>query len=510
MRRRAFLLGTASALAAARAAGAATPPVLSSEPFGPDTVRDLARARAAAPFAPRPLVPAPWRDLTYDQYRAIWFDVRRAVWEGTDLPFRVDLFHPGLYFPRAVEVDVVEDGAAHRLAFDIDLFDRTDQVPDLPVDATMGFSGLRLRAPFAPGEAHREVAVFQGASYLRAIGADDAYGLSARGLALNTADPEGEEFPDFVRFWVETPAPGDAAATVHALLDGPSATGAFRFVVRPGPATVVDVDATLFPRVDLGHVGLAPLTSMFLYDATNRWRFRDFRPAIHDSDGLLVWNGAGEMLWRPLANPATLQVSAFVDEDPRGFGLMQRARQLRDFADLEAHYHRRPSLWIEPGEGWGPGHVRLVEIPSDKEIYDNVVAYWRPREPLPAGAEHRLTYRMTWGRETGPGAPPRRDVARVIDTHLGENFDRDALVAAIDFEDHPDLRGDLGALTVFASASRGAPASPGILQRNPETGGARLAFSFDPGARDAVELRAQLLRDGRAVSEVWLYRWTRA
>jgi glucans biosynthesis protein len=247
---------------------------------------------------------------------------------------------------------------------------------------------------------------------------------------------------------------------------------------------------------------------MFLYDQTNRWRFRDFRPAVHDSDGLAIWNGAGERLWRPLANPTTLQVSAFVDDGPRGFGLMQRTRALSDFADLEARYERRPSLWIEPREGWGPGVVRLVEIPSDLEIYDNVVAYWRPRDPLPAGRPHRLGYRMTWFDE-GATDPAPSPVAIVARTYLGDDFARERLIAAIDFTPHPELGDDPDALTPVVQASAG-DASGGVVKRNPETGGIRLTLSFDPGDANLVELRAQLLRDGRPASEVWLYRWTRA
>ncbi|MCK0166734.1 glucan biosynthesis protein G [Jannaschia sp. S6380] len=517
MKRRAFLASVSGvAVAMALPAHAAMPRFLATTPFGPDTVIDLARRMAADAHMPRPEVPAEWRDLTYDEYRRIWFDTRNAIWAEDALPFEMDLFHPGLYFPRAVDIDVVRAGEANRLAFDLALFDRTDDAPDLPVDESMGYSGLRLRHLFPDEWNYREFAVFQGASYFRAIGAAQQYGLSARGLALRTGDPDGEEFPDFVRFWVEEPQPGDATITMHALLDGPSVTGAYRFEVTPGPACEMRVESVLFPRVDLDHVGIAPLTSMFLYDQTNRPRFEDFRPAIHDSDGLLVWNGAGEMLWRPLANPTTLQVSSFVDDGPRGFGLMQRARRLSDFADLEAHYHERPSLWIEPEEGWGPGVVRLVEIPSDKEIYDNIVAYWRPREVLAAGSEHRFAYRMTWGQEAaGAAAPPRRDdVARVLDTHMGLNFDQDGWIAAIDFADHPalDLPERFGAvegLVVYVAANRGET-TDGIVQRNPETGGVRLAFGFDPGDADAVELRAQLFRDGAAASEVWLYRWTRA
>ncbi|CTQ34360.1 glucan biosynthesis protein [Jannaschia rubra] len=512
MTRRGFLAGV-SLLAMTAAAGAVTPRYLESTSFGPDTVHDLARDLAAQEFTARAKVPEPWLNLTYDEYRKIWFDVDNAVWSGTDLPFQMDLFHPGLYFPRPVEIDVVEDGQAHRLAFDIDLFTGTDDAPKLAVDETMGYSGLRLRHQFEGETKQREFAVFQGASYFRAIGAAQAYGLSARGLALRTGDPDGEEFPEFIRYWVVRPAPGDPDITVHALMDSPSVTGAFRFQITPGLAAEMRVDATLFPRVDLDHVGIAPLTSMFLYDQTNRPRFDDFRPAIHDSDGLLIWNGAGEMLWRQLANPTELQVSSFVDEGPRGFGLMQRARRLSDFADLEAHYQDRPSLWIEPEGDWGPGVVRLVEIPSDKEIYDNIVAYWRPHAVLAAGSEHRFAYRMIWTDEVSSVPPPRRqDVARVIDTHIGQNFDRDRTIVAIDFAAHPaldvpELEGQLDGIAVYVASGQ-AETSAGILQRNPETGGARLAFTFDPGDSRTVELRAQLFRDGAALSEAWLYRWT--
>ncbi|MGB3556131.1 MAG: glucan biosynthesis protein G [Jannaschia sp.] len=505
MKRRTFLLSTVAAGVLGRTASAAMPRFLSSEPFGPDTVREMARDLASRPFELRPEIPGAWRDLTYDQYRMIWFNTSKAIWEGSDLAFRMDLFHPGLYFPRAVEVDVVQADTAHRLAFDIALFDRTDTAPDLPVDASMGYSGLRLRHRYPDELNHREFAVFQGASYFRAIGADQIYGLSARGIAIGTGDAEGEEFPDFIQLWVEEPVPGDDTVTLHALLDGPSVAGAYRIVIRPGTACEMEVEATLFPRVDIDHVGIAALTSMFLYDQTNRPRFDDFRPAIHDSDGLLIWNGAGEMLWRPLANPVELQVSSFYDDTPRGFGLMQRADRLSDFADLEAKYHLRPSLWIEPGEDWGKGAIRLVEIPSDREIYDNIVAYWRPRDPLVAGSEARFTYRMSWGE----AAPHRRDVARVLNTHMGRNFEGDRWLAAIDFAAHPALEDDLDGVTLHVS-SDGADVSDGILQHNPETGGSRLAFTFDPGDLTVVELRAQLVRDGQSVSEVWLYRWTPA
>ncbi len=507
MDRRAFLsMMAATAYAGAFAGSASALPMFKGvpKPFSRDWLESEAARLAQQSYAPMGQVPQQWRDLTYDQYKSIWFNSQKGLWTDTARPFKVDFFHPGLYFPRPVEINIVENGQAQALAFDISLFDKTDKFPDLPIDDTMGYSGLRLRAELKQKDIFEEFMVFQGASYFRTIGTGQTYGLSARGLALNTGDPAGEEFPEFTHFWMEAPEPGDRMIKVHALLDSPSTTGAYSFKITPGLPAEVDVECTLYPRTPLAHVGLAPLTSMFLFDETNRSMFDDFRPAVHDSEGLMVWNGAGEVLWRPLANPKSLQVSSFVDENPRGFGLLQRTRDPEDFADLEAHYEERPSLWITPGEDWGRGAVTLVEIPADKEIYDNIVAYWRPREPLEPGTAHRFNYMMHWGDE-----PPRpREAARVLNTRQGKGFDQIKNVVTVDFEDHEGFD-DLDALTKFVSINRGTVSEP-ILQRNPGTGGVRLAFSFDPGEAKAVELRAQIVRDGASLTEVWLYRWTAA
>ncbi|MEL0436460.1 glucan biosynthesis protein [Phycobacter sp. K97] len=495
------LLGGVSSLALASLAS----PLLAtdaSRPFHPLDVIAKARRLAQAPFEARAQVPQDWLNLTYEDYQTRWFRSRDALWSKTDRSYNVDFFLPGLYFPRAVQMHELAEGQVRPIAFDLSLFDKTDRAPDLSTDGPLGYSGFRLRTELSEPGKKTEFCVFQGASYFRAIGMGQTYGLSARGLALKTADADGEEFPEFTEFWLEAPAPDQRKMVVHALMDSPSVAGAYRFTITPGLPCVIDVEATLFPRVDLTHAGLAPLTSMFLFDRTNRNRFDDFRPAVHDSDGLLIANGNGETLWRPLANPARLQVSSFVDENPRGFGLMQRSRKLSDFADLEAHYENRPSLWIEPKGDWGEGAVTLVEIPADKEIYDNIVAYWRPRVPFAAGSEVRLEYRMTWGE--GPDRP----LAQVIDTAAGARvFGPPGRIMTVDFAPHPLLEGNPEDLEVVLSSPH-VMLSQGVLQRNPATGGLRLAFSFDPGKRDHVELRAELRRGSQQVSEVWLYRWT--
>ena len=500
--RRAFLTAT-TALALTgpvRASG-------SADMFSPDDVVAMARALAERPYRSRDEVPEDWRKLSYEQYRKLWFRPTEALWYASASPYEVDFFAPGLYFPRPVTVYEVADGKASPVPFDLGKFDRTDNFPSLTLDESLGYSGLRLRTELTEPGKKNEFCVFQGASYFRAIGQEMIYGLSARGLALKTGDPAGEEFPDFTHFWMERPAPGQKNIIIHALMDSPSVTGAYRFDITPGEDCVMDVSAEIFARETLSHVGIGPLTSMFLFDETVPTRFDDFRPAVHDSDGLLVWNGAGERLWRPLANPLKLQISAFGDNNPRGFGLMQRARNFSDFNDLEALYHRRPCLWVTPKGDWGEGSVALVEIPADQEIYDNIVAYWRPKHPIPEGESRKLAYRLTWGME----APLEQTVAPVIGTAMGARHawaeHPQGRMAFIDFGPHAAFDDGPEAIDIHVSSPH-VETTPGILQRNPETGGLRLAFSFDPMERSLVELRAQLRKDGAAVSEVWLYRWT--
>lgn len=475
-----------------------------SQPFSEDYLLALAREVASQPYVERPKIEQAWIDLTYDQYRAIRFKPKRSIWSGTDTTLEFDVFPPGLYFTSAVEVNIVENGMFQSLPFDISFFEMDEIVPDLPVEGHLGYAGIRLRAEIIDPGFFREYAVFQGASYFRVIARDLAYGLSARGLAVNTAEPEGEEFPYFTRFWVEKPAPGSRIHHVHALLESPSVTGLYHFALNSIEGTTdVEVRCTLWPRADLENVGIAPLTSMFFFDETNRNRFDDFRPAVHDSDGLTILNGNGEMLWRPLANPRNVEVSTFSDTNPRGFGLAQRERRFSNFEDLEAHYHQRPSVWITPGENWGDGAVTLVEIPSDKEIYDNIVAYWRPGEPLRSGSESRFTYRMEW---TGD-LPEKKPLARVLNTRMGKgSVINDNKAVVIDFSPHAVLPEDFGKLVLRVTCKE-LEIIDQIIQRNPETNGPRAIFSFNPGDVTLAEMRAELLFEEKAVSEVWLYRW---
>ncbi len=473
-----------------------------ASPFTSQTVIDKAKQLSQSDYQAPVKIPKEWINLTYDQYKGINFNHKSALWGDTNKPYWLEFFAPGLYFPSPIAISVFQGDEARPVLFSKDVFRLAHLVPDLPVDETLGYSGFRVRTTINDPERRDEFVVFQGASYFRAVGRGHIYGLSARGLALNTADPAGEEFPDFREFWVEENNSGSHSITIHALMDSPSVTGAYRFTITPGTHTEMDVEAVLFPRIDLKHVGIGAETSMFLFDETNRNRFDDFRPAVHDTDGLLIENGAGETLWRQLANPLRLQVSSFVDDNPKGFGLLQRPRKFADYADLEARYHKRPGLWVVPGENWGRGSVTLVEIPADREIYDNIVAYWRPRESLLAGKEHRFSYRLYWCDEP----PVLSKMPKVINTRMGKRFSGGRLVT-IDFTRTDMLPKDIEKIGNHVG-SNGARVTEGILQENPETGGIRLAFTFYPKNRRAVELRAQLRYKDRMASEVWLYRWT--
>ena len=250
-------------------------------------------------YRPRPSVPADWTDLTYDQYRTMWFRNADALWANTDKPYNVDFFLPGLYFPRPVQINTVTAGSETPFPFDFNLFDKSDLAPSLTMDERLGYSGFRLRTEFEQPNIKEEFCVFQGASYFRAIGFGQVYGLSARGLALNVATKQGEEFPEFTDYWLETPTAEQETIRLYALLDSLSVTGAYLFDITPGRSCRMNVRVTLFPRRAVASVGWAPLTSMFLFDETNRHRFDDFRPAIHDSDGLMMYNGAGEVFGVP-------------------------------------------------------------------------------------------------------------------------------------------------------------------------------------------------------------------
>ena len=353
-----------------------------------------AQASAAQPYRKEAPVPETV-SLGYDAYRGIKFRPQSALWRDGGSDFRVEFFPTGFLYQTPVKLNVIPragggtDASAVALTPSADMFDfGAGRTP-----ANVGFAGFKITYPLH-GDRFDEIVSFLGASYFRPIGKGQTYGASARGLAIDTAQPRSEEFPEFREFWLVEPAPGDSEVTIYALLESPGASGAYAFVVTPGPRTTVDVDARLFLRHGVSVLGVAPLTSMFLSGKSGPWR-DDFRPEVHDSDGLAVLTGSGEQIWRPLANPPALQASSFADNNPRGFGLLQRERRFDRYQDGVAQYQARPGLWVEPKGDWGEGEVRLVEIPTPSEYHDNIVAFWVSRWPVAKGQALEYRYRLS-------------------------------------------------------------------------------------------------------------------
>jgi glucans biosynthesis protein len=478
-----------------------------AQAFGFDDVAERAAALAQQP--PRPVVSAPaaLRALTYDQARDIRFRPERSLWRREGLPFEAQFFHLGYLQAQAVRVNEIgADGRTRALPYDSADFDfgRTRVAPDALHD--LGVAGFRIHTALDDPAYKDELLVFQGASYFRALGAGQRYGLSARGLAIDSVGgAAGEEFPRFSEFWLQRPAAGADRVTVFALLESARATGAYRFDVKPGRETTVEVRARLYLRPGIATLGIAPLTSMFLF-GENQPQASDFRPEVHDSDGLQIATATGEWLWRPLLNPPRVQVSSFAMQSPRGFGLMQRDRRFAAYEDTEARYERRPSAWVEPLGDWGAGRVELLQIPAPDETHDNVVAYWVPAQRPPPGQPFDLRYRLHWqGAE--PAHPPG---GWVVQTRAGRSY---AALAADERQFIVDFDGPaLAALPVdapvqaVASANANGDIRAAHAFHNEATGHWRMAVVVrvrDPA--QPTELRAFLQTASDTVSETWTY-----
>jgi glucans biosynthesis protein len=503
LNRRHFLGASAALPLISLAARGLLPPAYAEpQPFSASVVRQIARDLATKPFkAPDDQLPDNLKDLDYDHYRAIRFSPEHALWHGEKLPFEAQFFHRGFFYSNRVDIFEVAGGQATRIAYQPENFSFGDTPPPKP-GIDLGFAGFRLHAPINKPDYYDEVCVFLGASYFRAVAKGELYGLSARGLSINTGETKGEEFPLFKTFWIEKPTPEASSIVVHALLDSESAAAAYRFTIRPGDTTVFDVEMAIYPRVDLDHAGLAPMTSMFFFGPNDRNDVDDFRPSVHDSDGLAVFNGRGEQLWRPLSNPKDLQISSFSDLNPRGFGLMQRQKDFLGYQDLESSFERRPSLWAEPIGDWGEGSVQLIEIPTKEEIHDNIASFWHPKAALQAKGEHTYTYRLHWG----PDFPKPTSLARVVRTGVGARG-RDTRIFVLDLTGEKLKSVDPKAIRGIVTAEK-AKVQNIVTQPNPAIGGWRLSFELGVKEQVPVEIRASLMQDNDAISEVWVYRWT--
>ncbi len=482
-------------------------PVAAAATFDLDTVEAMAKKLAAESFRDsRAAVPDWLLKITYDQWRDIRFRPEESLWRNRNLPFEVQFFHPGLFYDRVVTVSVVDAAGIHPVAFAPSLFDYGQNKFGSQVPQNLGFAGFRLHYPINRADYKDELIVFLGASYFRAVGKGLGFGLSARALAIDTALPSGEEFPHFTSFWLVRPTPQAKDIAIYALLDSRRATGAYRFVVHPGAQTIVDVDARLFLRNDVGKLGVAPLTSMFFRGENTAPQTFDYRPEVHDSDGILLAAGSGEWIWRPVKNPRRLQVNSFALPDPKGFGLLQRDRYFDHYQDLETRPDLRPSVWIVPQAGFQNGRVELVEIPTRTDTNDNVVVLWVPEERPRPGQALGFSYKMYWGGSDIPGPPDARAVAT---RHDRGTFD-DAHRLIVDFEGGrlaklPPETVLRGVVTLGKGGADEAELLEQQVVKNTVTGGWRLIFQVRPKLDQPLEMRAFLQVGEEALTETWSY-----
>jgi periplasmic glucans biosynthesis protein len=474
------------------------------EVFDFEVLRYNAKMLAAKPYASRPSpVPEALLKLSYDQFRDIRFKPSESLWLRERLPFELQFFHPGFSFDQTVQIYVVNGKAVEPVPFSSSLFDYgANRVPS--TKSTMGFAGLRLLyALNKPGD---ELGAFLGASYFRFLCQHAFYGLSARGLSVNTGEPGGEEFPIFRAFWIERPQPEAKTLVMYALLDSPTASGAFRFTISPGAETVIEVHEVIYCRHNPSVLGIAPLTSMFWHGENTNATFDDFRPEVHDSDGLMLYTGAGEWIWRPLTNPNAPRVAAFSDENQRGFGLIQRDRNFEHYQDLEANYNLRPSGWVEPVGSWGKGAVRLLELHGPDETYDNITAFWVPQTLPPAGEPIELTYRLHWFMDQIH--PP---AGYAVATRLGrtKTQETDLQRFIIDFDGaYLGKEGPDPLIGAVVTVGAGAALVHSTVEKNPYNGTWRVAFAIKPDGSDRpVELRCFLRKPPHVLTETWSYLW---
>lgn len=467
-------------------------------------------------------IPLQLQELGYDKYRDIRFLKDKALWKD-ESAFEIQLFHPGFLYKEPVSIYEVIEENINNIPFSNDYFrydGESHEVREIaqPIKTEDGvepensiqFSGLRVHYPLNNERYKDELIVFQGASYFRPLGPGFLYGVSGRGLAIDTAEPSGEEFPHFTEFWLVRPSAKSDTMIIYALLDSPSVTGAYQFKLKPGLPTKIEVAVNLFPRKDINKLGIAPLTSMFFFGENSVNPIDDFRPEVHDSDGLLIQTKQQEWIWRPLSNPKSLRISSFSNDELKGFGLMQRDRDFYRYQDTEAHYHRRPSLWVTPrNKSWGKGRVELVEIPTQDETNDNIVAYWVPEKPLIVGQELRLSYDLTitdspqpvelgkvvqtrngWGAVPGPNPPPKSKRQFIVD-----------------FAGWPD--GVLNSeMSIEAKLSHTSGTITDVtVYPLPDKKTWRASFKLEPIGNIPIDMNLSLMLNKQKITETWSYVW---
>ena len=488
-----------------------------SQPALFEAISSRAKILAKGNFKPfSGKMPEALAKMDYDQYRSVRFRPDSSLWRN-EANFEVQLFHAGYIFKEPVVLHSATNGGDTTIPFKQEYFNYEGTAAKLAgiANKDLGYAGFRVHYPINNSKYKDEFMVFQGAasSYFRIVGPGHAWGLSARGLAIDTAEPKGEEFPIFREYWMLKPTPTEKHLVIYALMDSPSITGAFRFDAYPGANTEVKVTARLYARKDIQKLGVAPLTSMFMFgeNSVNVSRFDDFRPEVHDSDGVLMQTSSGEWVWRALSNHRGLHISSLGDTNPQGFGLMQRDRDFNNYLDTEAHYEKRPSLWVKPENAWGKGRVELVEIPSDSEANDNIVAYWVPDEPMKAGDSREFKYSL----KPLDAHVPEQNVAKVLRTRTGWGAvaaqgnppPKSKRQFAIDFQG-----GDLDKLPANAVVVADLGKNSGTftdlyVSKLPDGKTYRASFKVEPDGNNVVDMRVFIKTNNKRLSEVWSYVW---
>nr|WP_217501309.1 glucan biosynthesis protein G [Pseudomonas brassicacearum] len=472
--------------------------------FSLDDVSAKAQELAGQKFeAPRSNLPNEFRDMKFADYQKIRFRTEKAEWADQKTPFRLSFYHQGMHFDTPVKINEITATTVDEIKYDPSRFDFGDVKFDPKATEQLGYAGFRVLYPINKADKQDEIMTMLGASYFRVIGKGQVYGLSARGMAIDTALPSGEEFPRFREFWIQRPRPTDKHLVIFALLDSPRATGAYRLILRPGTDTIVDVKSRVFLRDRVNKLGIAPLTSMFLFGANQPSKVLNYRRELHDSSGLSIHAGNGEWIWRPLNNPKHLAVSNFSVENPRGFGLLQRGRDFSHYEDLDDRYDKRPSAWIEPKGDWGKGSVDLVEIPTADETNDNIVAFWSPEKLPEPGQPLDFSYRLHWTLDEAslhsPDSAWVKQTLRSTGDVKQSNLIRqpDGSVAyLVDFEG-PSLQALPEDADVRSQVSVGENGEivENSVRYNAETKGWRLTLRLKiKDSKQATEMRAALVR----------------
>jgi periplasmic glucans biosynthesis protein len=490
-----------------------------------DYVAQRALERAQKPFhSPRADLPKVLRqdNLDYDKYREIRFRRDRALWSADDLPFRVEFFHPGYLYQEPVHLYEFTLTHVQPIRFVQDFFDygKLDIANQIP--SKTGYAGFRILYPLNKTNQLDELGAFLGASYFRLLGKDQRYGLSARGLALDSGEPDRpEEFPIFTDWWLGKPQKDDSGLRLFAILDSVSCVGAYEFLISPGETTVCDVEAILYfretntvhavnpKRLPIATIGLAPLTSMFWFGKTTERKPDDYRSEVHDSDGLLAHMDSGEWLWRPLDNPSMMRNQVFNAKNIRGFGLIQRERSFAAYQDSFNLSHLVPSVWVEPHGNWGEGSLHLLELHSDFEGLDNIVVFWDPKDkPVPL-KPYQFGYTLKW--QSGD-ADAKLSENRAVATRVGLDLScADCRQIVIDF-DGPKLDALPESVppAAIANCSTNAVILNNQVTRNEDLGTWRVILKMQPkpGNIDPVDLRCTLQKGTNVVSETWTYQWS--